>query len=139
MTALLQVKGLAVSYGAVPAVDGVSLEILPGELRVILGANGAGKTTIIKTLFGLLRPRAGEVRFNGEIDLLRLKPHQIHMTILPKTSMMRVADASASAPGAATAAIVSPLIATSHLPTPCGVTTSPPRMIISSTVPTPGN
>jgi branched-chain amino acid transport system ATP-binding protein len=79
MTALLQVKGLAVSYGAVPAVDGVSLEIMPGELRVILGANGAGKTTIIKTLFGLLRPRAGEVRFNGEIDLLRLKPHQIHM------------------------------------------------------------
>jgi branched-chain amino acid transport system ATP-binding protein len=78
MTALLEVKGLAVSYGAVPAVDGVSLEILPGELRVILGANGAGKTTIIKTLFGLLRPRAGEVRFNGEIDLLRLKPHQIH-------------------------------------------------------------
>jgi branched-chain amino acid transport system ATP-binding protein len=79
MTALLQVKGLAVSYGAVPAVDGVSLEIMPGELRVILGANGAGKTTIIKTLFALLRPRAGEVRFNGEIDLLRLKPHQIHM------------------------------------------------------------
>jgi branched-chain amino acid transport system ATP-binding protein len=78
MTALLEVKGLAVSYGAVPAVDGVSLEILPGELRVILGANGAGKTTIIKTLFGLLRPRAGEVRFNGEIDLLRLKPHEIH-------------------------------------------------------------
>jgi branched-chain amino acid transport system ATP-binding protein len=79
MTALLEVKGLAVSYGAVPAVDGVSLEILPGELRVILGANGAGKTTIIKTLFGLLRPRAGEIRFNGETDLLRLKPHQIHM------------------------------------------------------------
>jgi branched-chain amino acid transport system ATP-binding protein len=79
MTALLEVKGLAVSYGAVPAVDGVSLEILPGELRVILGANGAGKTTIIKTLFGLLRPRAGVIRFNGETDLLRLKPHQIHM------------------------------------------------------------
>jgi branched-chain amino acid transport system ATP-binding protein len=79
MTALLEIKGLAVSYGAVPAVDGVSLEILPGELRVILGANGAGKTTIIKTLFGLLRPRAGEIRFNGETDMLRLKPHQIHM------------------------------------------------------------
>src|ERR1700680_2950634 len=79
MTALLEVKGLAVSYGAVPAVDGVSLEILPGELRVILGANGAGKTTIIKTLFGLLRPLAGVIRFNGGTDLLRLKPHQIHM------------------------------------------------------------
>ena len=79
MTALLEIKGLDVSYGAVPAVDGVSLEILPGELRVILGAKGAGKTTIIKTLFGLLRPRAGEIRFNGETDMLRLKPHQIHM------------------------------------------------------------
>ena len=67
------------SYGAVPAVEGVSLEILPGELRVILGANGAGKTTIIKTLFGFLRPRGGEIRYNGENDLLRLKPHQIHM------------------------------------------------------------
>jgi len=78
MTALLQVKALAVSYGVVPAVDGVSLEIKPGELRVILGANGAGKTTIIKTLFGLLRARAGEISFNEEIDLLRLKPHQIH-------------------------------------------------------------
>jgi branched-chain amino acid transport system ATP-binding protein len=79
MTALLDIRGLTVSYGAVPAVDCVSLDILPGELRVILGANGAGKTTIIKTLFGLLRPRAGEIRFNGEIDMLRLKPHEIHM------------------------------------------------------------
>ena len=55
------IADLAVSYGAVPAVDGVSLEILPGEVRVILGANGAGKTTIIKTMLGLLRPRRGEV------------------------------------------------------------------------------
>jgi branched-chain amino acid transport system ATP-binding protein len=79
MTALLEVKDLAVSYGAVPAVDGVSLEVPPGELRVILGANGAGKTTIIKTLLGLLRPRAGAMRFGGDVDLARLKSHQIHM------------------------------------------------------------
>jgi branched-chain amino acid transport system ATP-binding protein len=78
MSELLRVTDLAVSYGSVPAVDGVSLAIEPGELRVILGANGAGKTTIIKTLFGLLRPRAGQIRFEGQIDLLRLKPHQIH-------------------------------------------------------------
>ena len=77
MTALLAVKDLAVSYGAVPAVNGVSLEVKPGELRVILGANGAGKTTIIKTILGLLRPRAGGITFNGT-DLLRLKPHEIH-------------------------------------------------------------
>jgi branched-chain amino acid transport system ATP-binding protein len=79
MTALLEVTNLAVSYGSVPAVDGVSLEVPPGELRVILGANGAGKTTIIKTLLGLLRPRAGAMRFNGGVDLARLKSHQIHM------------------------------------------------------------
>jgi branched-chain amino acid transport system ATP-binding protein len=78
MSELLRVTDLAVSYGSVPAVDGVSLAIEPGELRVILGANGAGKTTIIKTLFGLLRPRAGQVRFEGHTDLLGLKPHQIH-------------------------------------------------------------
>ncbi len=78
MTALLTVEDLAVSYGSVPAVNGVSLEVHAGELRVILGANGAGKSTIIKTLMGLLRPRAGKVRFDGGIDLLRLKPHQIH-------------------------------------------------------------
>ena len=79
MTALLEVNDLAVSYGSVPAVDGVSLEVPPGELRVLLGANGAGKTTIIKTLVGLLRPRGGAMRFAGDVDLSRLKSHQIHM------------------------------------------------------------
>jgi branched-chain amino acid transport system ATP-binding protein len=79
MTMLLEVTNLAVSYGAVPAVDRVSLVIPRGELRVILGANGAGKTTIIKTLLGLLRPRAGEMRFGSDVDLGRLKSHQIHM------------------------------------------------------------
>jgi len=78
MTALLEVENLSVAYGAVPAVNDVSLEIEPGELRVILGANGAGKTTIIKTLFGLLKPRSGRITFSGGTDLLRLKPHQIH-------------------------------------------------------------
>ncbi len=77
MTPLLSIADLAVSYGAVPAVAGASLEIFPGEVRVILGANGAGKTTIIKTLLGLLRARRGRVRFAGGHDLLRLKPHQI--------------------------------------------------------------
>ena len=68
---MLTIRDLAVSYGAVPAVNGVSLEIEPGELRVILGANGAGKTTILKTLLGLLRPRSGEIRFGNGADLSR--------------------------------------------------------------------
>lgn len=78
MTPLLQIEDLALSYGAVPAVDGVSLEIEPGELRVILGANGAGKTTIIKAILGLKRPHRGRLRYDGVHDLAALKAHQIH-------------------------------------------------------------
>ena len=77
-TPLLSIKDLAVSYGAVPAVNGVSLEIHTGELRVILGANGAGKTTIIKAILGLQKARQGSITFNGDVDLLKLKTHQIH-------------------------------------------------------------
>ena len=78
MTALLSIRDLSVSYGAVPAVESVSLEVPAGELRVILGANGAGKTTLLKTVLGLLKPHKGEVRFSGDFDLLRLKPNEIH-------------------------------------------------------------
>lgn len=78
MSPLLRIDDLAVSYGAVPAVDGVSLEINAGELRVILGANGAGKTTIIKTILGLKKPRRGSICFDGNRDLLALPPHEIH-------------------------------------------------------------
>jgi branched-chain amino acid transport system ATP-binding protein len=78
LSALLRIDDLAVSYGAVPAVDGVSLEIHAGELRVILGANGAGKTTIIKTVLGLKKPQRGSICFDGNRDLLALPPHKIH-------------------------------------------------------------
>ena len=75
---LLSIEDLVVSYGAVPAVNGVSLEIHPGELRVILGANGAGKTTIIKTILGLKKASRGRIVLDGATDLVALKPHQIH-------------------------------------------------------------
>ena len=78
MTSLLKVSDLSVAYGSVPAVNDVSLEMEAGEIRVILGANGAGKTTIIKTLLGLVRARSGRIEFDGKHDLTRLKPHQIH-------------------------------------------------------------
>ncbi len=77
-TPLLKIEDLKVSYGKVPAVNGVSLEIFPGDLRVVLGANGAGKSTIIKAIMGLQKPREGSIRFDGDTDLLRLKPHKIH-------------------------------------------------------------
>jgi len=78
MSALLAIEDLSVSYGVVPAVRNVSLEIEKGELRVILGANGAGKTTILKALLGLLRAKSGRIAFEGGQDLLQLKPHEIH-------------------------------------------------------------
>lgn len=77
MSAILSISDLHVSYKAVPAVSGVDLEIKQGEVRVILGANGAGKTTIIKSIMGLLKPKQGAISFAGQ-DLLRLEPHAIH-------------------------------------------------------------
>ncbi len=76
--ALLEITDLSVSYGAVPAVAGASLAIGPGEIRVILGANGAGKTTIIKAILGLQKASKGSIRFAGTQELRALRPHQIH-------------------------------------------------------------
>ena len=78
MTPLLSVSDLHVSYKAVPAVAGASLELFPGELRVILGSNGAGKSTIIKSILGLVKPRQGSILFEGQHELTTLAPHKIH-------------------------------------------------------------
>jgi branched-chain amino acid transport system ATP-binding protein len=75
---LLEISDLHVRYNAVPAVNGVSIVIGAGEIRLILGANGAGKSTIIKAILGLQPAASGSIRFCGEHDLLRLRPHQIH-------------------------------------------------------------
>ncbi len=68
---MLVVKDLVVSYGAVPALDGVSLEAPAGKITAVLGANGAGKTTLLRTVSGLVRPKAGEITLEGE-DITRL-------------------------------------------------------------------
>jgi branched-chain amino acid transport system ATP-binding protein len=75
---LLEINDLHVRYNAVPAVNGVSIVIGAGEIRLILGANGAGKSTIIKAILGLQPAASGSIRFCGEHDLRRLRPHQIH-------------------------------------------------------------
>jgi branched-chain amino acid transport system ATP-binding protein len=75
---LLEISDLHVRYNAVPAVNGVSIVIGAGEIRLILGANGAGKSTIIKAILGLQPAASGSIRFCGEHDLRRLRPHQIH-------------------------------------------------------------
>ena len=65
---MLEVTGLEVAYGGIKAVKGVDLHVAEGELVTLIGANGAGKTTILKALAGLLRPAAGRILYNG-IDI----------------------------------------------------------------------
>src|SRR5258708_27269629 len=62
---MLEVTGLSVSYGAVRALQGVSLSLGDHGVTTVLGANGAGKTTLLRTISGLLRPDAGSVRCDG--------------------------------------------------------------------------
>ena len=76
MTALLEVRGLQVAYGHVKAVQGVDFDVPAGEIRTLVGSNGAGKSTTLLALSGLVRAQGGSMRFDGE-DLSRLKTHQI--------------------------------------------------------------
>jgi branched-chain amino acid transport system ATP-binding protein len=73
---LLQVDGIRVAYGGIEALRGVSFDVDEGEIVTLLGANGAGKTTTLRTLSGLLRPRAGTITFAGQrVD--DIPPHQM--------------------------------------------------------------
>jgi branched-chain amino acid transport system ATP-binding protein len=63
--ALLEVRGLELAYGRTLAVKGVDIDVPQGAIVALIGANGAGKTTIMRGLSGLLRPRAGTIRFAG--------------------------------------------------------------------------
>ena len=72
---MLRCEGLAVSYGAVQALHGVSMNVARGECVALLGANGAGKTTLLRALSGLVRPRAGRVTLDGT-DLASVAPEQ---------------------------------------------------------------
>ncbi len=73
---MLTVKNLEVCYGAISALGDVSFSIAAGRIVTLIGANGAGKTTALRTISGLLRAKSGHINFNGE-DLTRLPPHQI--------------------------------------------------------------
>ena len=77
MSALLQVSGLEVAYGPVRAVRGVDLEVHQGEIRAILGGNGAGKSSIIRAIMGLVKPCGGTVLFAGR-TLHKLLPHKVN-------------------------------------------------------------
>jgi branched-chain amino acid transport system ATP-binding protein len=63
---VLEVQDLAVNYGAIRALQGISFHVEEGEIVTLIGANGAGKSTTLKTISGLLRPAAGSVKYRGE-------------------------------------------------------------------------
>jgi branched-chain amino acid transport system ATP-binding protein len=73
---LLEVKDLNVYYGAIHALQGISFDVDEGEIVTLIGANGAGKSTTLKTVSGLLRPRRGSIRFGGR-DMVSLAAEEI--------------------------------------------------------------
>ena len=73
---MLTIKDIHVSYGAIHAIKGVSLTVNDGEIVSLIGANGAGKTTILHTISGLLRASSGSIDYNGT-DLAKVHPSKI--------------------------------------------------------------
>jgi branched-chain amino acid transport system ATP-binding protein len=74
--ALLELENVHTYYGNIHALKGLSITVEQGEIVTLIGANGAGKSTTLNTICGLLRPRQGTVRLGGE-DLTKFKPHEI--------------------------------------------------------------
>jgi branched-chain amino acid transport system ATP-binding protein len=72
---MLEVRDLQVSYGAAPALWGVSLDVRASEMLCVVGPNGAGKTTLINAIAGILRARGGSIAFEGR-DITQLPPHR---------------------------------------------------------------
>lgn len=82
--AYLECRALSRHFGALAAVDGVSMTVERGEIRAVIGPNGAGKSTLFNLITGMLRPTAGTVTFKGE-PLTGLAPHEICQRGLSRT------------------------------------------------------
>lgn len=74
--AMLKVSDLNVYYGVIQAIKGISFEVNQGEVIALIGANGAGKTTILHTVTGLLRAKSGKIEFEGN-DITKMPGHKI--------------------------------------------------------------
>ena len=74
--AMLEIKDIEVYYGMIQAIKGVSFEVNEGEVVSLIGANGAGKTTILHTITGLISPKKGSVIFEGK-DITKIPAHKI--------------------------------------------------------------
>ena len=73
---LLEVKDMSVFYGAIQALHGISFEVAEREIVTLIGANGAGKSTTLRAISGLLRPKTGQIAYDGR-DLVRVPAHKI--------------------------------------------------------------
>ena len=73
---MLHIEDLHVSYGAINAINGISFDVDEGEIIALIGANGAGKTTVLHTITGLVPPKSGSIVFNGT-DLTKTPAHKI--------------------------------------------------------------
>jgi branched-chain amino acid transport system ATP-binding protein len=83
---MLEVRGIEVSYGEFLALKGISFTVNKGELVTIIGANGAGKSTVLRTVMGLVKCRKGEIIFNGR-DISASPPHrraQLGISLVPE-------------------------------------------------------
>jgi branched-chain amino acid transport system ATP-binding protein len=74
--AILKVENMEAHYGKIAALKGISFEVNQGQIVTLLGSNGAGKSTTLKTISGLMRPSAGKITFFGE-DISKMPPHDI--------------------------------------------------------------
>jgi branched-chain amino acid transport system ATP-binding protein len=73
---VLEIKDINVYYGGIHALKGVSVEVKQGQVVTLIGSNGAGKSTTLRSIVGLVKPRSGSVKFEGE-ELTRLAAHKI--------------------------------------------------------------
>ena len=89
MKQILAISNLAVSYGHIEAVKGIDLTLNEGEITALVGANGAGKSTSLLAISGLLKPTRGSIMFDG-MDLAKMRPHQI-----VKSGVVQVAEGRA--------------------------------------------
>ena len=86
MSNILEIRDLVVSYGGIEAVKGISMNVEQGKVITLIGSNGAGKSTTLKTIAGLVKPKSGDILFNGE-SLLGKSTDQIvsmGVTLVPE-------------------------------------------------------
>ncbi|MCQ1529880.1 ABC transporter ATP-binding protein [Lutispora saccharofermentans] len=83
---MLKVENLVVAYGGIEALKGISLEVEEGKIVTLVGANGAGKSTALRTITGLVKPKSGSITYNG-VNLLNMKTQDIvkmGITLVPE-------------------------------------------------------